>query len=304
MKIGIGLPNPVPGTSGRLLLDWARRAEERGFTGLVTIDRVNYPSYDSLAVLAAAAGATTRIELMTNILLAPVYPPVLLAKSAASIDQLSGGRFTLGLAPGGRPDDYAAAGRDFHSRGRDFDDALGVMHRAWAGEPFQPVGVGDAGEKADGDQGAPGGPATGPAPFRNGKVPVLIGGTSEPAIRRTVASSDGWTGGGSTPEQTAGVVRTVRAAWDDAGRQGEPRMAALAYFSLGEDVEADSRANLRHYYGFLGDYAEMIAEGALRSESSIREAVRQYEDAGVTELYLDPAAASLDQVDRLADVVF
>ena len=59
MKIGIGIPNPVPGTSGRLLLDWARRAEERGFSGLVTIDRVVYPSYDSLAVLGS--GPTPRL---------------------------------------------------------------------------------------------------------------------------------------------------------------------------------------------------------------------------------------------------
>ena len=123
MKIGIGIPNAVPGTSGGLLLDWARRAEDRGFSGLATIDRVIYPSYDSLAVLAAAAGATSRIELMTNILAAPVYPPVLLAKSTASIDQLSGGRLTLGLALGARADDYAAVGHDFHTRGRDFDNA-------------------------------------------------------------------------------------------------------------------------------------------------------------------------------------
>ena len=106
MKIGIGLPNPVPNTEGHVLLDWAKRAEEAGFSGLVTIDRIAYPSYDSLTALSAAAGATERISLMTNILLAPIYPPVLLGKTAASIDQLSGGRFTLGLAAGGRPDDY------------------------------------------------------------------------------------------------------------------------------------------------------------------------------------------------------
>ena len=100
MKIGIGLPNPVPNTEGHVLLDWAKRAEEAGFSGLVAIDRIAYPSYDSLTALSAAAGATERISLMTNILLAPIYPPVLLAKTAASIDQISGGRFTLGLAPG------------------------------------------------------------------------------------------------------------------------------------------------------------------------------------------------------------
>ena len=80
MKIGIGLPNPVPNTEGHVLLDWAKRAEEAGFSGLVTIDRIAYPSYDSLTALSAAAGATERIALMTNILLAPIYPPVLLGR--------------------------------------------------------------------------------------------------------------------------------------------------------------------------------------------------------------------------------
>ena len=121
MKIGIGLPNPVPGTPGTRLVEWAKRAEDRGFSGLATIDRLAYPSYDSLATLAAAAGATTRIELLTNVLLAPLYPAPLLAKTTASIDQLSDGRLTLGLAPGGRADDFEIAARDFHTRGRDFD---------------------------------------------------------------------------------------------------------------------------------------------------------------------------------------
>lgn len=299
MKVGIGIPNPVPGTSGRLLLDWARRAEERGFSGLVTLDRVIYPSYDSLAVLAAAAGATSRIELMTNILVAPVYPAVLLAKSAASIDQLSGGRLTLGLAPGARPDDFAAVGQDFHTRGRDFDEALEVMHRAWAGEPVGPGGL----EAKAGDETKAEPLAIGPSPTRDGRVPVLIGGTGDKAIERVVKWGAGWTAGGGTAEQARPVVERVRAAWRDAGRQGEPRLAALVYFSLGEDVAADSRAYLRHYYRFLGEYAEMIAEGAVRTDAAIRDTVTAFEEIGVTELYFDPTVAILDQVDRLADMV-
>src|SRR5215471_19984929 len=131
MEIGIGLPNTIPGTPGRRLVDWARSAEERGFSGLATLDRIVYPNYDSLTALAAVAGATSRIRMLTNILLTPVYTPVILAKAAASIDQISGGRFTLGLGVGGRPDDFAVTGRDFHARGRDFDAALDVLHRVW-----------------------------------------------------------------------------------------------------------------------------------------------------------------------------
>ena len=74
--------------------------------------------------------------------------------------------------------------------------------------------------------------------------------------------------------------------------------------TLGADAEDDSRAYLRHYYdGFLGDFAEMTAQGALSSESAIRDAVTAFEDAGMTELYVDPITTSLDQIGRLGDLV-
>ncbi|HEY3008750.1 MAG TPA: LLM class flavin-dependent oxidoreductase [Micromonosporaceae bacterium] len=286
MEIGFGLPNPVPGAPGRTIVDIARRAEERGFAGLATIDRIAYPSHDSLATHAAAAGATTRVRLMTNILVAPAYPPVLLAKTAASIDQLSGGRFTLGVAVGGRADDFAVAGRDFHARGRDLDSALDLMHRLWRGEPAEP-----------------GGPSVCPTPVRDGRVPVLIGGTADRALQRVITWGAGWTAGGAPAQQIAPFYDRVRRAWADAGRDGEPRLAALAYFSLGDDVAADSHTYLREYYAFTGPYADRIAEGALRTPAAIRAAVDAFRDAGCTELYFDATAAHPDQVDRLADVV-
>src|ERR1043165_22692 len=106
MDIGIGLPNTIPGTEGRTLVGWARRAEERGFSSLATIDRIAYPNYESLIALAAAAAVTERIGPKTNVLLGPTRNPVLLAKEAASVDHISGGRLTLGLAVGARADDF------------------------------------------------------------------------------------------------------------------------------------------------------------------------------------------------------
>ena len=206
MKIGIGLPNPVPNTEGHVLVEWAKRAEEAGFSGLVTIDRIAYPSYDSLTALSAAAGATERISLMTNILLAPIYPPVLLGKTAASIDQISGGRFTLGLAAGGRPDDYEVAGRDFHRRGRDYDHALEVMHQVWRGEVL-----------AEGSS-----PAS-PTPTGDERVPILFGGNSDKTIERMITWGDGWTAGGAPAAQTAPYVKQIRDAWSAARRSGAPR---------------------------------------------------------------------------------
>jgi alkanesulfonate monooxygenase SsuD/methylene tetrahydromethanopterin reductase-like flavin-dependent oxidoreductase (luciferase family) len=284
MDIGIGIPNPVPGASGTELLAFARRAEERGFSGLATIDRVAFPTHDSLITLAAAAGATTRIRLLTNILLAPAYQPVQLAKATASLDQLSGGRLTLGLAPGSRADDYELVGRDFHTRGRDFDTALDLLHRAWRGESIGPAPVA-------------------PVPVHDQRVPVLIGGGSDAALRRAVRWGAGWTIGGAGADAAGPAFERVRTAWADAGRIDEPRLAALAYFSLGDDAEEASRGYLRSYYAFLGGYTEMIVEGTLRTPDAIRAAVARFAEVGCTELYLVATVARADQADRLADVV-
>ena len=286
MKIGIGVPNPVPDTSGDVILDWARRTEAAGFSGLVTIDRIAYPGYDSLTTLAAAAGATERISLMTNILLAPIYTPVLLAKTAASLDQISRGRLSLGLSVGSRPDDYEVTGRDFHRRGRDFDHELEVLHKVWRGEPL-------AQDSA---------PAS-PTPVQDQRVPILFGGRNQKTIKRVVTRGAGWTVGGSGSAQAGPFADNVRRAWAAAGRPGEPRLAALTYYSLGEDAEEASRRYLLDYYRVVGDYAAQIAENAQRSVMQVREAAKQFEDAGFTEFYFDPTVARLDQVDRLADAV-
>jgi alkanesulfonate monooxygenase SsuD/methylene tetrahydromethanopterin reductase-like flavin-dependent oxidoreductase (luciferase family) len=283
MQIGIGLPNTL-NVPGPVVVDWARRAEERGFATLGTIDRIVYPTYDSLTSLAAAAGATSRIGLFTDILLTPLYPEVWLAKATASLDAMSGGRLTLGLAVGGRGDDYQAMGRSLNQRGATMDRSLDLLHRAWAGEPVTgddfPVN---------------------PAPANGNRVPVLIGGNSDAAVRRAVAYGEGWTAGGGGPEAMGPMVARIRAAWAEAGRDGEPRIAALAYFGLG-DAEA-SRASLMRYYGFLGEWADRIADGALRTPDAVQAAAKAYEEAGATEVVFMPTVADLTEVDRLADAI-
>jgi len=283
MEIGIGLPNTLD-IPGPQVLDWARRAEERGFSSLATIDRMVYPNYDSLTALAAAGAVTSRIGLFTNILLAPVYPPVLLAKVTASVDAITGGRLTLGVGVGGRPDDFAALDRRFDRRGKLMDETLDLLHRAWAGEP---VTGGDF--------------PVGPPPGAGNRVSTLIGGTSDATWDRIAKYAEGWTSGGMPPDQIGQYIEKVRKAWQAAGREGEPRIAALAYYGLGdEDV---SRASLRRYYGFLGDWTETIVEGALRTPEAIKGAVSAFAGAGVTEFVLNPTVPNVEQVDRLADAV-
>jgi alkanesulfonate monooxygenase SsuD/methylene tetrahydromethanopterin reductase-like flavin-dependent oxidoreductase (luciferase family) len=282
MQIGVGLPNTLE-IPGPVIAEWARRAEDRGFSTLATLDRVVYPSYDSLATLAVAAGATSRIGLLTDILLTPAYPPVWLAKTAASLDAMSGGRLTLGLGVGGRPDDYAAMGRPFGERGRMMDETLDLLGRAWAGEAVT------------GDE-LPVCPA-----LAAGRVPVLIGGNSDAAVRRTIQYGAGWTAGGGTPAMTGQTIERVRREWRAAGREGDPRFAALVYYGFGD--ERASRAALRHYYTFLGEWVDAIVEGAIRSPAAAKQTAQAFSEVGVTELVFFPTVASVDEVDRLADAV-
>jgi alkanesulfonate monooxygenase SsuD/methylene tetrahydromethanopterin reductase-like flavin-dependent oxidoreductase (luciferase family) len=281
VNVGVGLPNPVPGTAGRTLIAWARRAEERGFSTLATIDRIAYPSYESLTALAAAAAVTRDIGLLTNILLGPTRNAVLLAKESASVDQLSNGRLTLGLAVGTRKDDFDAVGVEFGARGRKWDADLETIHRAWRGELV-----------AGADK------PIGPAPVRDGRVPVLIGGTSDAAMRRVVTWGAGWTLGGAPPERGGPFAQQVRAAWKQAGREGAPRIVGLSYFALGSDAKDRARGYLTDYYGPVGD---RIAAFIPTSPEAIRDVISAFASFGFDEVILDPTIAELEQLDGVAD---
>jgi alkanesulfonate monooxygenase SsuD/methylene tetrahydromethanopterin reductase-like flavin-dependent oxidoreductase (luciferase family) len=285
LDIGIGLPSTIPGVQGGQLLEWARRAEARGFSSLGTIDRIVYANYDPLIALAAAAAVTERIRLATSILIAPYrINGALVAKQAATLDQISNGRLVLGVAVGGREDDYTASGADFRARGKRFEEMLAEWERIWAGEEFGTAG------------------AIGPTP-PNGRPTLLIGGTVDAAFERAARYGDGWIMGGGGPDAFAQTLPRLDAAWRAAGREGEPRKAALGYYSLGANAEQEAQRYLGDYYSFLGEIADMIVAGALTDAESLQQYVRAYSDAGCDELLLFPSSPDPEQVDLLADAV-
>jgi alkanesulfonate monooxygenase SsuD/methylene tetrahydromethanopterin reductase-like flavin-dependent oxidoreductase (luciferase family) len=280
MDVGIGLPTTIRGVTREQVLDWARRAEARGFSSLGTIDRIVYPNYESLIALAAAAAVTERIRLATSILIAPYRAnAALLAKQAATLDHLSGGRLVLGLAVGGREDDYVVSGVDFHARGKSFDAMLAEMERLWA----------------DG--------SVSPQPPR-GRPTLIVGGTVDATFERAARYGDGWILGGGTPDAFKQGVGKVRAAWQAAGREGEPHTMALAYYALGDGSKEAAKRYLGDYYAFLGEYAEMIVESAATDADTARGYVQGFEAAGCDELILFPCSPDPGQVDLLADAVF
>jgi alkanesulfonate monooxygenase SsuD/methylene tetrahydromethanopterin reductase-like flavin-dependent oxidoreductase (luciferase family) len=179
MDVGIGLPNSVPGASGAQVLEWARQAENAGFSSLATIGAVEYPSYEELTALAATGVVTESIGPLTNVLVSPARSAAELAEQATSVDQLTGGRLTLALGVGWRATDYELTGRDFGTRGRRFDEQLGELRTALRGEPVTH------------DTKPPS-----PRPYRDGGVPLLVGGNSDATPRRVAEFGIGWTAGG------------------------------------------------------------------------------------------------------------
>ena len=285
MKVGIGIP-ASPGLPGDLILDWARKADAGPFSSLAAIDRLVYGNYEPLTILAAAAGATQRIRLMASVLLAPLHNGGVLAKQAASLDAISGGRLTLGVGVGGREDDYLAASVSFRTRGRRLDEQLALMKRIWAGEPVG-EGIGPVG----------------PPPAQPGGPEVLIGAYAPAALRRVGRWADGFLGAVVPPDVMHQMFQGVRNAWREAGRSGEPRLVAGRYYRLGPNSQEPGEGYIRDFFAFDGDLAEQTVQSILSTPEAIKEAMQAYEDIGADEFILWPTVADLDQIDRLAEVI-
>jgi alkanesulfonate monooxygenase SsuD/methylene tetrahydromethanopterin reductase-like flavin-dependent oxidoreductase (luciferase family) len=276
MDVAIGLPNAVPGATGAQLVEWARRADARGFSSLGTIDRIVYENYEPLTALAAAAAVTERIGLCTSVLLGPLRVNATeLAKQALSLHAISAGRFTLGIGLGGREDDYEVSGVELAGRGRQLDAMLERIKEVWSGASVGPS-----------IEGAPA---------------LVVGGHADASFARAARFADGWIAAGSGPDQFGEGAGKVKAAWAESGRDGEPRTMALAYYSLGDRAEEEARAYLSDYYAWLGEEtAEFLVAGAAKDAETVMQYIAAYEAAGCDELILFPSSSDPDQVDLLA----
>jgi alkanesulfonate monooxygenase SsuD/methylene tetrahydromethanopterin reductase-like flavin-dependent oxidoreductase (luciferase family) len=284
MELGIGLPNAVPDTTGKQLTDFARAADEAGFSILGTIDRIVYPNFEALLSLAAAATVTERIRLMTSVMLGPLRKnAALVAKQMLTLDALAGGgRAVLGIGIGGREDDYEISRLDMSERGVWLDAALAEILKIWNGEGELESRVG---------------------PRPNADSPSLIvGGYVQASFERAAKFAEGWIQGGSGPDQFEEDSANLDAAWKAAGREGTPRKVALGYYSLGPDAEQNAQAYLTDYYAWLGEEtANMIASSAPKDADGIKGALQAFENKGCDELILFPCSPDPEQVTLLAE---
>jgi alkanesulfonate monooxygenase SsuD/methylene tetrahydromethanopterin reductase-like flavin-dependent oxidoreductase (luciferase family) len=284
VKVGIGLPTTIPGVQREQMLDWARRADAAGFSTLGTLDRLIYPNWEPLTSLSAAAAVTERIGLMTAVLLLPYRQnAAVVAKEAATVHALSGGRLTLGAGIGSRDEDYTAFGLPTRGRGRRMNEMLAEIRRLWEGEE-----VGYAG-------------GVGPD-VRDDPPQIVVGGSSDQAFRRAAEYGDGWMLGGGSPDRFAELSENLMAAWRERGREGEPRRLALTYFALGDDPEGDTDRSIRDYYSFTPEYADVIVAATAKGDDAVRERLDHFRRVGVDEVVMFPASPDPAQVDLLARV--
>jgi alkanesulfonate monooxygenase SsuD/methylene tetrahydromethanopterin reductase-like flavin-dependent oxidoreductase (luciferase family) len=237
--------------------------------------------------LAAVAGVTERIGLATTILQLPNRNEVLVAKQAAVIDRLSEGRFVLGLAQGGREDDYEVFGAWFRGRSRRFERQVGRIREIWQ----------DA-RAADRDHGV-----LGPAPVQEPGPPIWVGAGQPKAVERAVRVGDGFIFGTLGPDLMAQFTPQIREAFASQGKP-DATIAGLAYCGVGDDPQAalaEATHHVLRYYGQLWTEPEnLIHHGP---PERIAEEVARYADAGIDELILFAEIPSLDQVERLAEGV-
>ncbi len=286
MQISIGLPSHVPGVTGKFLLDWAKKADEGPFESLCTLDVITSPAYDPLIALAGVAAVTNRIRLMTSILVTPLHNPAIFAKQAASLDVLSGGRLSLGLAVGWREKDFQAVGVDFHQRGKIFDKQLETITRIWGGQSLA-------------DDLAP----IGPMPVQPGGPRLLLGGTSPTAIKRIGQWGEGYISPGSPIEVAQANFTIAETAWNEAGRPGKPRLINAAIYALGEDAKERGAKLLHILYADVPPLEEYFNSVLCTSSEAIKNVIKSSEEIGVDEFIFIPYIAELDQIDRLLEAL-
>lgn len=290
MNIGLCFPYATGDLSRDLVLEWFRRVDEGPFSALSCGERVVGPTLDMMALMAAAASATKRVEIVPTLYVLPMHPAIHVAKHAATLDLISGGRTTITVGIGGRAHDYRCMEKEPVRRYAKLDEQVAEIRRIWAGElPF------------DGTE------AVGPRPVQPGGPPILAGVTGPKGIARAARWADGiygWSSNGVGAEVRA-QLDLVDAAWHSAGRTTEPRRVAGFWCSLAPNAEA----RLKQY---VYDYVKVMGEEPARWLSSmvdratpdaVRAALDAYEEAGVDECWINTATSEIAEIDELLEVI-
>ena len=267
------------------LRDVAVAAERAGFYGIALtehpvpgarwLENGGHQSLDPLVALGYVAGATSTLRLLTNLVVAPYRNPFLLAKAAATVDKLSGGRLILGLGAGYQKSEFYALGIDFEERNALFDEVLDALPLHWSGEPFSFEGRHFNARDV----------IARPRPVQN-PIPIWIGGNSRLSRRRVVAKAQGWMpmmGG----EQLVKTARTV--AIESLEQLGE---------MIAEVKNAALEAGRTDSLDFLSSSQSWSVTTPAAEADRHREAFAEMEKLGITHLIVSaPSRTTSETID-------
>jgi alkanesulfonate monooxygenase SsuD/methylene tetrahydromethanopterin reductase-like flavin-dependent oxidoreductase (luciferase family) len=294
MEIGMTLPIMEPGITMARLREWSELIDAAGFSSLCFGERMAFDNPDALTLLGAVAAWTSRVEVMTTVIVPQLHDPVMLAKALSTGDVLTKGRLTGGLGVGGRHEDYdaVAAPRSTQTMAEMAARAL-AMKRVWAGEKLTESVL-----------------PVGPRPVQPGGPPLLVGTLGPRTMRSAVAWADGLAGV-SMDLDLDGIARlfdVARDAWSDAGR-GAPRLATSTWFAL-DDGDGSAREqvhrHLLHYMNWLPvSLVDPLARvsGFAGTPGQLRDLLKRIEDLGADDVHLIPTGSDVAQVERVAELL-
>ncbi|MDH5172692.1 MAG: LLM class flavin-dependent oxidoreductase [Gammaproteobacteria bacterium] len=291
MQIGICLPYMKAGLTRELYQAWFRAVDAGPFHSVCCGERIHGPAMDMRMVLAAAAMATTRVEITPTLYVLPMHSATRVAKEIASLDVLSGGRVRkVSVGYGGREQDYAAVGARYQGRYGRMDAQVEEMRRVWQGREI-----------------VPGAGPIGPSPAIPGGPRLLAGAMGPKSIERCSKWADGlyaWSANGEEAE-LARAFAMFDAAWERAERPAKPYRLGGFWYTLADDGQRKLYDYVHEYLAIAGpEIAAMMAESVNRSSAdAVREAIDNAEAAGCEEVFLVPATAELAEVERLGDIL-
>jgi probable F420-dependent oxidoreductase len=284
------------GSTGEMVLDAARRAEGLGLDGLVAGDHVTFYGYgnDGLITLTAIAAVTTRIELKTAVYLLPLRHPVPVALQVAQLDQLSGGRFVLGIGVGGEdPHEFTSSGVDPRTRGARTNEAMQILKRLWTEDHVTFEGrhyrLDDV--------------TVYPKPLR--PVPIFVGGRSDAALVRAGRWGDGYTGIWQSLDRFRTAKEIVEEAAIREGRSpGDVEMGMQFWMTVAGSREGArarlARAMEAQYQVPFERFEKYTPFGGARE---VADFIMPYVEAGARHINLIPAQASAEEnIERAAEV--
>ena len=276
----------------------ARQIETHGFDILGCGEHVSFhgDTANGLISLSVAAGATTRIRLMSTITLAPLYPAALLAKMGAALDVASGGRFTLGVGVGGEfPNEFAACGVPVNQRGSRTDDALEVITRTWTQTNVNYEGRYTTLENF----------SLKPRPIQKPRPPIWVSGRTDAAMCRAAKYADGWLPYMYTPEQLAESITSIRAHGEDLGRDMSDFTFGMYIFTaVHEDNDhAVQLAADRLSKQYSQDFSKLVHKYALAGDPAhCQTRLREYIDAGASTIFVSSACPD-DYIDQNLEMI-